>query len=808
MTRAGRDQAGGRRTRLWTPLTSFLGRDDAAAELTRLLDDYRLVTVTGPGGVGKTRLAAEVARRMTARFPDGVWFIELSAVANPADVPTELLSALDVPQDPGRPPLEVLTEALAERRLLLVLDSCEHVLAAVAEVCGHLLGSADDLRVLATSREQIGVGGEKGYRLGPLGLPASDVPSEVGRSAAAMLFIERARLADPRFAYDPEKAPLVSRVVTRLDGIPLAIELAAARVEALGLAELADRIDDALRLLTGGVSPAADRHRSLAAVADWSYQLLTGPEQRVFRLLAVFPGAFTLDAAEAVAGPDAGPAVLRLVDCSLLVPPRPSADQRTRYSMLETLRAYGQDRLRQAGEEHQAAAALAAYARLVADQAAVGLATTDSELPALHWLDDEDATLHSALSWALDHDPDVALRLVTALVPWLRTRGRIAEARERLQDALARSSPAHQSQAQAQVFLEYLSSSSAGPADSGGLYTAVIAALQHQAPSHELVEAFVGRAVRRLNRGNDPAAAGHDASRALKLARESGDTAGELLALAGLSLTARYGGDEASALDWARQAEELMPADTPGYEKRWCLRVVAIVLSETGELDAARRMCAAGITLARQANDISYLLGMLTVLANIERWAGNIREARAHLGEAVGISSRNGDHVNLMNLINECGYLCAETGRWADAVTLWAAWDADRDRRGLAGVPIDERDRAAYLPRVEQALDAGQLQAAQQRGARMTVSAAAELARIPATSVPEKAAAPAPANVLSPRERELVTLVAQGHTNAQIAARLHISARTVTSHLDRIRDKTGHRRRADLTRLALEENLV
>jgi non-specific serine/threonine protein kinase len=318
----------------------------------------------------------------------------------------------------------------------------------------------------------------------------------------------------------------------------------------------------------------------------------------------------------------------------------------------------------------------------------------------------------------------------------------------------------------------------------------------------------VGRAVRRLNRGNDLAAAGHDASRALVLARESGDTAGELLALAGLSLTARYGGDEASALDWARRAEELMPADTPGHEKRWCLRVVAIVLSEIGELDAARRVCAAGITLSRQAKDISYLLGMLTVMANIERWAGRMAEARAHLGEAVGISSRNGDHVNLMNLINECGYLCAETGRWADAVTLWAAWDADRNRRGLAAVPIDERDRAAYRPRVEQALDAGQLEAARQRGARMTVSAAAELARIPATSALEDAAAPAPAKVLSPRERELVTLVAQGHTNAQIAERLHISARTVTSHLDRIRDKTGHRRRADLTRLALDENLV
>ena len=309
----------GRMTGIWTPLTSFVGRAHDVAELTRLLDDYRLVTVTGPGGVGKTRLATEVARRLEDRFPDGVWLVELGAVADAAQVPTEVTSALGVQQDPGRPPLEVLAEVLAPRRLLLILDNCEHVLPAVAELCGVLLTGADEVRVLATSREQLGVGGEARYRLSPLELPGSDEPGAVGNSAAAALFVERA--------------------------------LAAARVEALGLAGLADRIDDALRLLTGKDLIAADRHKSLAAVADWSYPLLAGPEQRVFRRLALFPGPFTLDAAEAVAGPEAGPVVLRLVDCSLLVPPRPGADQRPRYTMLQTLRAYALTRLREAVEE-------------------------------------------------------------------------------------------------------------------------------------------------------------------------------------------------------------------------------------------------------------------------------------------------------------------------------------------------------------------------------------------------------------------------------------------------------------------------
>ena len=804
MTRGGRVHTSG----VWTPLTSFIGRAAAESELTRLLGNCRLVTVTGPGGVGKTRLAAEVVRQTAGRFPDGVWFIELGAVVAAADVPAEVMSALDVPQDPGKPALDGLAEALAARRLLLVLDNCEHVLPAVAELCGVLLDRADDVRVLATSREPLGISGEKRYRLAPLDLPspAGSEPDAVRSSAAAALFTERAHQADPRFAVRPGDVPLINQVVTRLDGMPLAIELAAARVEALGLAGLADRIDDALRLLTSRGTVAADRHRSLAAVADWSYQLLTGAEQRVFRRLAVFPGAFTLEAAESVAGPDAGPAVVRLVDCSLLVPPRTGADERTRYSMLETLRAYGRDRLREAGEEHQVAAALAAYAKSVAERAAAGLATSNGECPALRWLDAEDATLSRGLTWALDHDPDAALRLVTALTPWLRTRGRIAEAREWLRSALTRSSPANQSCAQAKVFLEYLLSGSADRAGRGGLYTEVIEAHRDGAPSHELVEALVGRAVHRLNLGNEPAAVLPDARHALTLARETGDAAGELLALAALSFIASYAGDAAGALGWARQAEELLPLDTAAHEKRWCLRVMAVVLSEIGELDAARRVCAAGITLSRHANDVTYLLSSLTAMANIERWAGDVREARTHLSEAAGLAARNGDHVNLMNLVNECGYLCAENGRWADAATLWAANIADRNRRGLAIPQGDEIDRANYLPRLERALEPGQLRAAQGRGAGMTAAAAAELAIMTTASAPGKAHAPG--KLLSSRERELVILVAKGHTNAQIAERLHISVRTVASHLDRIRDKTGHRRRADLTRLALEENLV
>ncbi|HEY1666485.1 MAG TPA: LuxR C-terminal-related transcriptional regulator [Trebonia sp.] len=808
MRLAEREQATSHTSGIWTPLTSFVGRANDMAGLTRLLEDSRLVTVTGPGGVGKTRLAAELAHRVRDRFPDGVWLVELGGAADAAEVAAEVMSALGVQQDPGRPPLEVLAEVLAARRLLLILDSCEHVLPTVAELCGVLLRSADEVRVLATSREQLGLGGEAWYRLSPLELPGSDEPAAVRQSSAAALFAERAGRGNPGFSLNSEYAPLVARVVSRLDGMPLAIELAAARVEALGMAGLADHIDDAVRLLTGKDLLAAPRHRSLTAVADWSYQLLSTAEQRAFRRLAVFPGPFTLAAAGAVAGPDAGQLAARLVDCSLLVPPRPDADRRTRYTMLQTLRAYALTRLREAGEEQEAAAALAAFASSVAAAAAAELEAGDTELGALRWLDAEDATLSRALGWALEHDADGAVRLATALAPWLRQRGRLVEARTRLSAAVEHSSPADETWARAQLWLGYLSSHSADPADGANHHTAAIDAFLGREPSRVLVTALAGgRVVARLNLGDVPGAV-DDARRALALARELGDAASELLALTAAGLTAYYAGDAAEALDWTRQAQELLPLDSCGDEARWCHYIVAMVLTNLGELDSARRVCAEGLARSREVDDLANLVPLLEVMADVERLAGNPAEAGAYLREEVAVASRIGHRMALASLIDRCGHLGAATGRWADAVTLWAAHAADSKRRGWPAVQGTEGRPAWWTPQVEKALEPGQLREAEERGARMPFPAAVELAVMVATAVQEEPREPRPGTLLSAREQQLVTLVAQGHTNAEIASRLYISIRTVTSHLDRIRDKTGYRRRADLTRLALREGLV
>ena len=340
------------------------------------------------------------------------------------------------------------------------------------------------------------------------------------------LFADRARRVDPHFALTRESGPVVARLVRRLDGMPLAIELAAARVESLGVAQLLDRLDDRFRLLVGGDRLAAARQRSLAATVDWSYQLLSEEERRVFRRLSVFPAPFTLEAAEAVAGEAAGPVVLHLVDCSLLAPPRTGPDGRARYLMLETLRAYGAERLADAGEQPGAAAALAGHALQVAEQAAAGMQTSAGELAAALWLDAEDATVHQGLAWALEHDPPTALRLALALAPWWRLRGRCVAGYSLLRRATEHAARGEDAWCAGAVL--------ARPSGARHVRLRRHARPFHgrprrpgsgRGPSPVLVDGLAGRSGALRNLDRVPEAA-EDARRALALARELGYPAG------------------------------------------------------------------------------------------------------------------------------------------------------------------------------------------------------------------------------------------------------------------------------------------
>jgi predicted ATPase/DNA-binding CsgD family transcriptional regulator len=791
---------------LLSPLTTFIGRAEAVEEVVGLLDGYRLVTVTGPGGVGKTRLAIEVARQVTERFGDGACLVELAAVQEPTLVPAAVGAALGIPQASDLSVAESLAAALPRLQVLLVLDNCEHLIGAIADLCETMLLAADDVRVLATSQEPLRVAGETRYRLAPLSVPHPDGQAEAAESEAVQLFADRARRVDPHFSLDPRSASTVAQLVARLDGMPLAIELAAARVEALGLAQLLDRLDDRFALLASGDRRASARQRSLAATVDWSYHLLSEHEQRVFRQLSVVPGPFTLEAVEAVAGPGAEPAVLHLVDCSLISPPRPGRDGRARYLMLETLRAYGADRLAETGEQ-QAAARLAGYALQLAAQAGEGMQTSAGELAAARWLDAEDATTQQALIWALEHDPRAALRLAVALAPWWVTRGRGKAGYPLLLAAAEGADQAEDAWPAAQYWLGYFADLAGDFLGALRHYALAIKAVADDPRSPTLADATSGRANCLLNLRRNAEAA-EEAGRALGLARLIGYPAGEARALLTLSIAAQYAGDVDQALDWARQATRVDPRAIPGRLARQISHTLADILIDVGDLAAAEESCVTELDRARQAGDRHSQAFCLDLLAELDQRAGRIAEAGAHLRESLEIATRIGSRLRLIDCLNNCGHLCAATGRWADAITMWAAFIACLKEIGMSDLPSTEEYRREPLRAAEQALGPDRTQAAEKRGREMTLATAAELAILLA-GADSQAASPLPdLTKLSAKEQELVILVAQGRTDAEIAGQLHIGVRTVRSRVNRIRTKAGCPRRADLIRLALQAGLL
>ncbi|MEU6430929.1 BTAD domain-containing putative transcriptional regulator [Microbispora sp. NPDC046973] len=437
---------GGRRAgRVWAPPTTFVGREQEVAHLAALLRDSRLVTVVGPGGAGKTRLAVETALRAAGngvtgeagesgagagRYGEGAWLAELAPLTDPADVVRSVLEALGADAEPRvggdwrrdpPDPAERLAAALAGRELLLILDNCEHVIDAAAGLAELVLRRCPGVRVLATSREPLGVPGETLAPIPPLGLPPEGVtPEEAGEYPAVRLLVDRARAVSPGFTLDEHTTPHVVTICRRLDGMPLAVELAAARIRALGPERLAARLDDRFRLLTGGSRTALPRHRTLSAVVEWSWDLLTPEERTLAERLAVFAGDATLDDAEPVCGADGLDVVAvlpSLVDKSLLETPGDG-----RFRMLETIRAYALRRLTDTGELDRYRRRHAAHFLRLAEEAEPRLRGA-GQLEWMARLTAEQDNLNAALRWAVDsRETETALRLCGTLswYWWLR----------------------------------------------------------------------------------------------------------------------------------------------------------------------------------------------------------------------------------------------------------------------------------------------------------------------------------------------------------------------------------------------------
>ena len=423
--------------------TRFIGRDRELAECARLLGETRLLTLTGIGGSGKTRLALRLAESMLPTFPDGVWFVDLAPLVEPDRVPATVAAAIGVSETPDKPLADAIVERVSGRRALLVLDNCEHLLGEVARLTDALLATGDGLRIVATSREGLGVEGERVYAVRSMSVPDSKADSAaLEESDAVRLFVDRARASRRDFAVGPDNAAAIAEICRRLDGIPLALELAAARVKVLSVDQIRVRLDDRFRLLTGGKS-AVPRQQTLLATIQWSWEQLSDDEQRLLRRLSVFAGGWTLGSATSVAGEtqdefEVLDLLTRLVDKSLVLVEQ-SGGSEARYSMLETVRQYGQEQLIASGEadvvreRHLAGfmgLAEGYYAnKFVAEE--LWNARLTSELD----------NLRAALSFVHDRDPERYLDFVGAMGYFWWARSHIMEGRGHINEALNRSSP-------------------------------------------------------------------------------------------------------------------------------------------------------------------------------------------------------------------------------------------------------------------------------------------------------------------------------------------------------------------------------
>jgi predicted ATPase/class 3 adenylate cyclase/tetratricopeptide (TPR) repeat protein len=450
------------------PVTSFVGREKEISEVKRLLTASRLVTLTGPGGTGKTRLALQVANELLEDYPDGVWFVELAPLADPALIPATTVGALRINTAPGLPRQQALFEYLRSRKLLIIFDNCEHLVESAAEFIEELLRDCSGLQVMATSREILGVPGEVNFRCPSLSVPdLHKLPASIDActSEAMKLFVERATSADPTFQPSPQNIRLIAQISARLDGIPLAIELAAARMRMLSIEGIASRLDDTFRLLTGGSRTALPRQQTLRASIDWSYTLLSPQERCLFLRLSVFSGGFSLDAVENIC---ADPTIqssqtepvlsedlvlleqeeifdllTQLVDKSL-VQVTSDTEYEPRYRLLETIRAYARERLFESGKARFVRNRHLAYYMLLAEESQPYIRGKDQA----RWLDlleIELDNMRNAMEWALSGQTAAGLRLASALRWFWHIRGYAQEGVEWIERLLAVEKTAVQS---------------------------------------------------------------------------------------------------------------------------------------------------------------------------------------------------------------------------------------------------------------------------------------------------------------------------------------------------------------------------
>jgi predicted ATPase/class 3 adenylate cyclase len=611
-----------------TQLTSFIGRENEIAEVKQELESHRLVTLTGSGGTGKTRLSLQVAADLLEKFGHGIWFVELAPLTDPDLIPQTILSTIGIQEQQGKTPLDLLKEYLHEKQALLILDNCEHLVSASAQVVNVLLSTAPELKVLASSREALGVKGEASYPVPSLSLPdIKHLPAIEGLSQyeAVRLFIDRALLVASHFVVDKDNAPHIAQICHRLDGIPLAIELAAARIKMMSVDQISKRLDDRFRLLTGGARTALPRQQTLRALIDWSYDLLSENERLLLRRLSVFAGGWTLEAAEQICSgdgiviSDVLDLLTQLVNKSLVVVMEHSQSGETRYRMLETIRQYARERHLESGGSEVIRDKHLAYFVKLAEQAEPELYRAN-QVFWLKRLEDELDNLRMALEWALTSDVQSGLRIMVLSRQFWLYRGHMQELGDWVWQFLERHETKNSLHAQAMA-----------------VYCRCTIDFEHARTTAE---------------------------QSLQLARALADKDVEAYGLMSLGAVIALQGDLKEGIPLVEQSRDLYQA--LGNKLGQASAMSWLVLNHN-DLAQTKAVMLDALKLFRELGNLSGMANCLSLMAHRVIWTGDFSSPVAWLDEAMTIYRQLGDEAGQADTLNIQGSLAYWLGNYQQA---------------------------------------------------------------------------------------------------------------------------------------------
>jgi predicted ATPase/DNA-binding CsgD family transcriptional regulator len=787
--------------------TQLFGREHDAAAVRELLLETpgRLVTLTGTGGCGKTQLALLLATSLIDAFPDGVWLVDLARVRAAQLVPQTVITDLGLREQPSETASQTLVGWISGRRVLLVLDSCEHLLEACAELAAALLDSCPNLHLLITSREPLRVAGERVWRVPSLGVPEPRsivFPEQVTQFPSLQLFVQRAQSVQSDFVITPRNASVVAAICARIAGLPLAIELAAAWVRVLDVDQILERLDDTFELLVGGSRSAPTRQQTMRAALDWSYGLLSEAERVVFQRLAVFVGGWTLEAAEHICsgGTVGRHAVLghltRLVDASLIQVEK--RDGRARYGLLEPVRQYALMCLSASGEleavRDRHAAFFLSYAERWETDANFGGPGRQAALTALQR---EQDNLRATFQWCLEQgDAENGSLLARALWTFWVIHGLYTEGRSWLAPLAAlpdaANAPALRAVAQG------IEATLAWRQDDYAVAQALIRdALPHlaQTPAPRLlISVPLDLGFIAIWRGDLSGAQRH-AEDGLSAARSAGYRVDEAIALRCLARAALLQEAYPTARALAEESETLARAVGDDWALLHSLTALQQVALRQGELSTARQFLQESLTLARRIGDVWVLPFSLDELAQVSIAEGRHEEARGALRESLLLRQDQGSRSGITYSLDSIAALAAAENEPQRAIQLLGAAASIRQTIGERLTPVARTMVDEWLQPLRRAVDQDTFQSAWEAGRAMSLEQALELA-LSATQTPPQPEGPPEApkqrvTVLSPREQQVAALLAEGLTNRQIAERLVVTERTVAAHIEHILDKLG-----------------